>query len=79
MSKMINLEPDMDKKVVKATNIDKLVNYTSHSSSGSMYSDPYQSTSNPRSLSFLIKNNQIVYYRLETLVDKEATVNKETK
>ena len=76
---MINLEPDMDKKAVKTANIDKLVNYTSHASSGTMYSDPYQSTSNPRSLSFLIKNNQIVYYKLETLVDKEATVNKETK
>lgn len=69
----------MDKKVVKTTNIDKLVNYTSHSSSGSMYSDPYQSTSNPRSLSFLIKNNQIVYYKLETLVDKDATIGKDTK
>ena len=77
MNKLTNLAITMDEKPVKNTDFDNLVNYPTHSSSGSMYSDPFQSTSNPTSLSFLIKNNQIAYYTLATVVDKETVIDKE--
>jgi len=57
--------------MVKNTNFDNQVNYDTHSSSGTKYSDPNQSSSDPTSLSYLIRNNQIIQFKLALTPEKE--------
>lgn len=72
MSNFINLATQSRKNMVKNTNFDNLVNYDTHSSSGSKYSDPNQSSSDPTSLSYLIRDKQLIQFRLAITPDKEV-------
>lgn len=72
MNNFINLATLSNENMVKNTNFDNLVNYDTHSSSGSKYSDPNQSSSDPTSLSYLIRDKQLIQVRLATTPDKEV-------
>ncbi len=71
MSNFTNLAILSIKNMVKNTNFDNQVNYDTHSSSGTKYSDPNQSSSDPTSLSYLIRNNQIIQFKLALTPEKE--------
>ena len=72
MNNFINLATLSIENMVKNTRFDNLVNYDTHSSSGSRYSDPNQSSSDPTSLSYLMRNNQIIQLKIAITPDKEV-------
>ena len=72
MSNFTNLAALSIENMVRNTNFDNQVNYDTHTSSGSKYSDPNQSSSDPTSLSYLIRNKQIVQFQIAIIPDKEV-------
>jgi hypothetical protein len=72
MSNFINLATLSIENMVKNTSFDNQVNYDTHSSSGSKYSDPNQSSSDPTSLSYLIRNKQIIQFKIAVTPEKEV-------
>lgn len=62
-------------KTVKNTEFDNLVNYRTEKSSADFSQNQYYNTVDPTSLAYLLKNNQIVEYRLVNISENEITNN----
>jgi hypothetical protein len=73
MRKLYNLAFSNMKKTVKNTNFDNIVNYETRSSSGFKFSDLSQSSADPSSTAFLIRNSQIVQYQIAQITEKDLT------
>ena len=64
-------------KVIRNTEFDNLVNYSTKKSSADYTSTRHYNSVDPTSLAYISKNNQIVEYHLVDLSEKE--VNNEVK
>ena len=61
--------------IVKNTQFDNLVNYTTKKSSGDSSQHSHYNSVDPTSLSFFSKNNQIIEYNLAVISEKEMMEN----
>ncbi len=58
--------------IIRNTQFDNLVNYTTKKSSGDYSQNTHYNSADPTSLSFYSKNNQIVEYNLLNISEKEV-------
>lgn len=70
MNNFLNLDTLSTINMIKNTKFDNQVNYDTYSSSGTMYLGPAQSSSDPRSLTYLMRNNQIILFKLAMTTQK---------
>ena len=61
--------------IIKNTEFDNLVNYTTKKSSGDFSQNSQYNSVDPTSLSFFSKNNQIIEYNLAIISEKEIMEN----
>ncbi len=66
-------------KIIKNTNFDNLVNYSTKKSSGDFSQNSHYNSVDPTSLSFFSKNNQIIDYNLAIVSEKEIMENEMTE